>query len=144
MLTQFPIRPTDFHTALLAAGLPVVGVAGSGPTCRIDFAEGATEEQQAQARQMAQAFDWTEPTPAQLKRRAARAALRDADDRTLIAVRFGLRVIYQSLTETRAAFNQIRAQLIAAGLPLTVPALINRTWDQALAAVEQQIDAEVP
>ena len=144
MLTQFPVRPTDFHEALIAAGLPVVGVAGSGPSCRLDFAEGATAEQQAQARAMAQAFDWAEPTEKQQKRRAAKAALRDAEDRALIATRAGLRAIYQSLTETRTAVNQIRAQLIAAGLPLTVPALINRTWEQVLAAVEQQIDAEVP
>ena len=85
-----------------------------------------------------------ELTASQLKRRAARAALRDADDRTLIAVRSGLRVIYQNLTEARTAINQLRSQLVAAGLPLTVQPLINRTWDQALAAVEQQIDAEVP
>lgn len=80
----------------------------------------------------------------QRKRQAAKAALRDTDDRVLIAVRNTQKVVFQSLVETRTAFNQLRSQLIAAGLPLTVPALINRTWEQALAVVEQQIDAEVP
>ncbi len=142
MLT-IPMKTIEFHNSLLAAGLPVVGISGIGPDCRIDFAEGATPEQQQQDRAMAQAFDWTEPTPRQQKRKAAKAALRDADNRTLIATRAGLKVIFQSLVETRTAVNQMRSQLVAAGLQLTVPALINRTWEQALAAVEQQIDAEV-
>ena len=49
----------DFHNALVAAGIPIDGVSGTGPTCRIDFRPEATKAQRDQAAQILAAFDWT-------------------------------------------------------------------------------------
>ena len=75
------------------------------------------------------------------RRRAAKASLAGVDDPTQIASRNALRVIYASLVETRQAYNAMRAYIAnPSGTP--PPALTIRTWQQALAAVRQQIDAD--
>ena len=68
------------------------------------------------------------------QRAAAKASLVGSDP-VQSASRNALRVIYQSIVETRQALNPL---LVAAGQsPLSI-----RNWKQALAAVRQQIDAE--
>jgi hypothetical protein len=49
---------TIFCAQLIAAGIPVEGISGPGPDCRIDFLPAATSDQMIQARHMAQHFDW--------------------------------------------------------------------------------------
>jgi len=51
-----------------------------------------------------------------------------------------MRLPYPGLAETGAWFHHARQQLLVAGLSLTVPTLVNRTWEQALQAVQDQID----
>lgn len=113
-----PTRQLDFHEALLADGLPVVGIAGSGPECVIHLAAGATKAQQNQARAMAQSFDWTEPTPTQAKRKNAKAALRDTED-----------------DRTQAILALVRELLE------TVPGA--PTWEQLVARAERRIDTDI-
>jgi hypothetical protein len=54
-----------FDTSLRQAGIPIDGVSGSGPSCRIDFKPSATTQQRNDAQAMASAFDWLDtPDPA--------------------------------------------------------------------------------
>ena len=133
-----PLRP------LLPGGIPGDIYLSSDELVVLVEVEPGADQYDAIATQVIQAHvPPADLTLDQIKKRSAKAALRNSEDRALIATRAGLKILYQSLVETRTTLNQIRAQLVAAGLPLTVPALINRTWEQALNAVEQQIDTEV-
>lgn len=70
--------------------------------------------------------DWRE------KRRAKASLAGSVVDR--VALDASLRVLYESIVETRRAVNE----LIAGRVPAT---LANRTWEQALAAVSAKIEA---
>lgn len=84
-----------------------------------------------------------EPTPAQNKRRQARKLIESDNTPESIRLRAVIRVLYGSLVETRTWCNQMRQQLQAAGM-LTPPRLQKRTWEEAMQAVLNQIDAEIP
>ena len=60
------------HQQIAATGIPIVGVSGSGPNVRIDFAPEATPQQRSQAAQIAAQFDWRPRQP-----RASAAILAD-------------------------------------------------------------------
>lgn len=60
-------RLADFDQLLRDGGIPIDGVSGAGPACRIDFRNEATEAQRSAARQMAQNFDWRERRPKDLQ-----------------------------------------------------------------------------
>ena len=126
-----PMRTADFDATLKLAGLPVLGVSGSGPDCRIDLAEGATDEQHAQARAMAQAFDWRERTAEERAVEASRAALASASPPER-AVRETARALYESIVEVRQELNRR-----AAG---EAPRLLAvRSWDDAVALVRARL-----
>ena len=74
-------RHQDFLDALTAAGIPVDGVSGNGPNCRIDFRAGATAAQQSQANAARASFDWTAKVP--MTEAALTAKLRQLDPPTL-------------------------------------------------------------
>jgi len=78
----------------------------------------------------------------QQRQKLAKDALNGGDP-TQRAARAGLRVLYASVVEMRQWMNDLRQQLLADGAPITVPILSVRTWEQALDAAQQQIDAEV-
>lgn len=65
---------TKLHAALRAASLPVASVSGSA-TGRIDWLEGPTDEQRAQAEAIKAAHD---PSPSYAERRAAEYPSADA------------------------------------------------------------------
>lgn len=52
-------RSAAFYQHLKEMGLPVVGVSGSGPTCRIDFDGTETAGQRTAANSERASFDWT-------------------------------------------------------------------------------------
>lgn len=81
------------------------------------------------------------------RRNAFKAALR-TNDTDAMRLRAALRVVMTSLVEARLAFNSLRAEILAsaslADMKTRVTALAilpNRTWQQALSAVESAIDA---
>jgi len=51
-----------FDDRLTTLGIPIDGVSGSGPMCRIDFKPEASAEQRDAARAAALNFDWTPGT----------------------------------------------------------------------------------
>lgn len=81
------------------------------------------------------------------RRNGFKAALR-VNDPDAVLLRAALRVVMASLVESRAAFNSLRAEILAsaslADMKSRVTALAilpNRTWQQVLSAVETAIDA---
>lgn len=71
-----------------------------------------------------------------------------SNDADAVRLRAALRVVMTSLVEVRGAYNTLRAEVIAsaslADMKTRVtglPVLSNRTWQQAMAAVESVIDA---
>jgi hypothetical protein len=56
-------RITVFTDLLATLGIPVFGVSGSGPTCRIDFKPEATAAQIAQGNAERGTFDWRKRQP---------------------------------------------------------------------------------
>lgn len=64
-------------------------------------------------------------------------------DELIVLLLSANRELFESLRETRAWNNQLRAQLLAAGLPLTVPVLQNRSWEHATASVVGRADADI-
>jgi len=129
------ITLTQLDEALRAAGIPIEGVRDRGGVIEVDYSPGATAEQQQVGAAIVTGWD-DAAEGKRAKRRAAKASLAGVDDPTQIASRNALRVIYQSIVETRQALNPL---LVAAGQP----PLPIRNWKQALAAVRQQIDAEI-
>ena len=102
------------------------------------YAADATDQQRAAAQALIAGWDWSDAAQQSRDRTARRAAAKASlvgSDPVQSASRNALRVIYQSIVETRQALNLL---LIAAGQP----PLPIRNWKQALAAVRQQIDAE--
>lgn len=127
--------------ALRAAGIPIVSVRNRLAAITVQYAPEATEQQRAAGDALVAAWDAAAESKAD-RRRRAKAALAGADDPTQIAIRNALRVIYASIVETRQAHNALRAYVAnPSGTP--PPALAIRKWAQALAAVRQQIDAEI-
>lgn len=120
--------------------LPGVEQVAFRPPASVDvtYAAGATDQQRAAAQALIAGWDWSDAAQQArdraAKRAAAKASLTGADP-VQSASRNALRVIYQSIVETRQALNPL---LVAAGQP----PLPIRNWKQALAAVRQQIDAE--
>lgn len=51
-------RVAVFDALLKTNNIPIHGVSGHGPGCRIDFKDEATAAQQAQAAALAASFDW--------------------------------------------------------------------------------------
>lgn len=81
-------------------------------------------------------------TKKQRRKRKIRELLGSKDE--LIALLFAAnRELFESLRETRAWCNQLRQQLNSAALPITVPTLQNRTWEQATASVVSRADATI-
>lgn len=80
-------------------------------------------------------------TPTQIKRERLVESL-SATDTQSERLKVVIRVLYKSLVETRAWCNQIADSLQAAGMP-TPPRLRNRTWEQAVQAVMEEIESEV-
>lgn len=81
-------------------------------------------------------------TPKQRRKREVREVLASRDE-TIVLLTSANRELFESLREARATINQMRQQLIQAGLPLTVQPLINRTWEQATAAALGRADATI-
>ena len=127
--------------ALRAAGIPIVSVELRRGVVAVQYDPTATDAQRQQGDALV--AGWDDAAEARrARRRAAKASLAGVDDPTQIASRNALRVIYQSIVETRQAYNAMRAYIAnPSGTP--PPALAIRTWQQALAAVRQQIDAEI-
>lgn len=127
--------------ALRAAGIPIVSVELRRGVVAVQYDPTATDAQRQQGDALV--AGWDDAAEARrARRRAAKASLAGVDDPTQIASRNALRVIYASLVETRQAYNAMRAYIAnPSGTP--PPALAIRTWQQALAAVRQQIDAEI-
>lgn len=50
---------TAFHQYLESLGIPILGVAGEGPSCRIDFAATATQAQIDQGNSARSTFNWS-------------------------------------------------------------------------------------
>ena len=125
---------------LRTAGIPIVSVANRRGVVTVQYDAAATAQQRAQGDAMV--AGWDDAAEARrARRRAAKASLAGVDDPTQIASRNALRVIYQSIVETRQAYNAMRA-FIANPSGTPPPALAIRTWQQSLAAMRQQIDAE--
>ena len=138
-------RHAELAEALVAAFGSRLDQLDCGPTLGVApfWASPPTEQEQQQFAAIVSGWDWSPRTEAQQKRRDAKASLTDRSPES-VRLLAALRVLYASVVETRHAYNQMRAQLIAAGLPISAPQLVNRTWEQALQAVAQQIDAEIP
>lgn len=98
-----------------------------------------TRKQESRFTALVSGWDWS---TANVKRSAAKAALRDTDDRILIAIRSALWVFHQSTVELRQEFNRLLQDILAGQKP-TGELVSIRDWDQAVAAVEQRIDAEL-
>ena len=84
-----------------------------------------------------------ERTAVAIKRDRVKALL-DANDEESVRLRAAVKVLFASLVDTRAWCNRLADQLKSAGLPVTVEPMVNRTWQQALQAVAQLVDAEIP
>jgi len=74
------------HRAIVAAGIPLDGVSGEAGNVRIDFRVEASPEQQAQAQQIANNFDWSPRRPRELTAIEADVlSLNEGDLRKLLA-----------------------------------------------------------
>jgi hypothetical protein len=126
---------------LLAAGHAVSGVAQlTNGSLRLDFPDDATPAARLAAASFALAMDLSgEAILAEAAAERAERAKADLASPSPLAAatRATARVLYQSLAETRAKLNEA---ISALGLPVAPLAI--RTWDQAVAAVGQAIDAE--
>jgi hypothetical protein len=77
-------------------------------------------------------------TPTQIKRERLVESLAATDTQSE-RLKVVIRVLYKSLVETRAWCNQVADSLQAAGMP-TPPRLRNRTWEEAVQAVIEEIE----
>ena len=69
-----------FDARLRSLGIPIHGISGSGPNCRIDFRSEATGAQKDQAKTEAASFDWGQRTlKSKSQLRSEYNALSDAD-----------------------------------------------------------------
>ena len=126
--------------ALRAANIPIEGVSyTAGDRARAIFAPGATTEQRQQARQILMSLDLSpagmEAERLKLKKKKAKQAI-SGESPSDLANRVALRVIYESLIETRAAINTLASN------PGAFTPLVNRTWEEALQYVRNRIDQE--
>lgn len=137
------LRISAFDEALRAAGIPIDGVSGvPGPSVRIDFRPEATREQRQQANDLAQAFDWSEPTPAQERRQKAKTALQSLPDPLSLLVKALALELIEALRAERQAYAALRADVIAgrSGGAVTAPPLAVPTVQQAVDAILSRVD----
>lgn len=150
MIIRVDFKPFDalqLRNELATAGVGIadMGVFGVSPfsvvgsTLSITVADGSDE---ALVRRV---YDThvapPDKTPTQIKRERLAASLTATDDASE-RLKVVIRVLYKSLVETREWCNQLAGSLQAAGMP-TPPSLRNRTWEEAVASVMQEIEKEV-
>lgn len=127
--------------ALRAAGIPIVSVELRRGVVAVQYDPTATDAQRQQGDALVAGWDEAAEARKAVKA-AANAALLDTDDPTRIAARNTQRVFYASIVEMRQWMNALRKHLLDPANNPMPAALSIRTWKQALAAAEQQTDAE--
>lgn len=139
-------------TETISAVCPIVGVAISEQTARIDFAPEATQQQQANAQSALTAFDWSESAHTiwiQNKLRVAAKQFHDDQDAQNVAFRAFVKLVVDENNLLREWITDFKAAVAAAGslgaLKTGVAGLPNvpqRTYQQAKTAIHNLVDGE--
>jgi len=130
---------------LAVAGIPVDTVVGEGEGTEVTYLSYATQSQIDAGNSLLASFDWSDIAHrqwlAEKSRSASKAALRSTEA-VPRAARGGSYALMLSLQECRAKVNEIItwANLQGASIELLVT---GDTLNQALAIVDQMIDAEI-
>lgn len=139
-------------TETISAVCPIVGVAISEQTARIDFAPEATQQQQANAQSALTAFDWSESAHTiwiPNKLRVAAKQFHDDQDAQNVAFRAFVKLVVDENNLLREWITDFKAAVAAAGslgaLKTGVAGLPNvpqRTYQQAKTAIHNLVDGE--
>ena len=130
---------SDLHSAVIAAGIPIDGVADlGGGQYRIDFKPEATNNQRTQAAAIASSFDMSPEAHGSRRTAAAKAAAKDCVSSSAAEMRLlraAAKTELQYIMENRSKLNQLLTAAGIATLPL-------KTFNQFANDVKDVIDAE--